>query len=207
MHGFDRGPADQTRALFADPAAVHGGVGFVVLRRQTCPGPQLVRTTESVHVTDLGDEHRPQGLTRPRGLSSPPRSRDTGMSIRDEGEPAGVTITITAAVGSSTSGLRVRQEARGVCDAVISTLNRRGDSWQAGTLLRKAVDGPRLQVACRDAHRALDRDSPTIVRTAGRRAALDGRRLGARLPRPSSSPETGSRLLRSLVHERPLQSH
>ena len=40
-------------------------------------------------------------------------------------------------------------------------------------------------------HRALDRDSPTMARTAGRRAALGGRRLGARPPRPPPSPETG----------------
>jgi hypothetical protein len=32
LHGLDRRPAHQPRTLFRDPAAVHGGVGFVVFR-------------------------------------------------------------------------------------------------------------------------------------------------------------------------------
>jgi len=36
-----RRPADQTRALLGDPAAVHVGVGFVVLGRQPGPAGQL----------------------------------------------------------------------------------------------------------------------------------------------------------------------
>ena len=41
LHGLDRGPADQPAALLGDPAAVHGGVGLVVLRGQPRPRRQL----------------------------------------------------------------------------------------------------------------------------------------------------------------------
>jgi hypothetical protein len=46
--------------LFGDAAAVHGGVGFVVSGCESGPGRQLAGPGESVHVTDLGDEHRSQ---------------------------------------------------------------------------------------------------------------------------------------------------
>jgi len=41
LHCFDRGPADQPRALFGDPPAVHGGVGLAVSRGQPSPASQL----------------------------------------------------------------------------------------------------------------------------------------------------------------------
>ena len=58
FHRFDRCPPHQTRALFGDPAAVHRGAGFVVRRRQPGPTGQLRRSSEAVHVPDLGDEQR-----------------------------------------------------------------------------------------------------------------------------------------------------
>ena len=66
---FYRGPADQPAALLGDPAPVHGGVGLVVLRRQPRPRRQLGGSIEPVHVTDLGDEHRPQDRARLRESS------------------------------------------------------------------------------------------------------------------------------------------
>src|SRR4051812_18963171 len=43
-----------------DPAAVHGGVGFVVAWGQPGPAGQLGGSGEATDVADLGDEHRAQ---------------------------------------------------------------------------------------------------------------------------------------------------
>ena len=60
LHGLDRGPADQPRALFGDPAAMHGSVGLAMLRVQPGPAGQLRRPREPSDLADLGDEHRRQ---------------------------------------------------------------------------------------------------------------------------------------------------
>ena len=70
--GFDRGPADQPRALLGDRAAPHDGVGLVMLGCQPGPRTQLARPREAGDVTDLRHEQRREdppdpvdGLDRP----------------------------------------------------------------------------------------------------------------------------------------------
>ena len=74
------GPPDQPGALLGDPAAVHGGVGLVVLGGQPGPRGQLRRSGEPGHVTDLGDEHRSQDRSDARDRPGPPRSRGRSAS-------------------------------------------------------------------------------------------------------------------------------
>ena len=73
LHRLDRGPADQPGALLGDPAAVHVGVGLVVLGGQPGPAGQLRGAGEPGDVTDLGDEHRAQDRPDPGDRAGPRR--------------------------------------------------------------------------------------------------------------------------------------
>ena len=75
LHRLDRGPTDQSRTLFGDPAAVHVGVGLTVLGGQPGPAGQLRGVLEPGDVADLGDEDRTQDRPDPGNLLAPPRSR------------------------------------------------------------------------------------------------------------------------------------
>jgi len=57
---LDRGPAHQPGALLGDPAAVHVGVGLVMLGSQPGPAGQLRRRREPGHLADLGDDTAPR---------------------------------------------------------------------------------------------------------------------------------------------------
>ncbi len=59
-------PSGPAAALLGDPAAVHGGVGFVVLRRQTCP------TTPACPDHRIGAHHRSRRRTPPPGIDPTP---------------------------------------------------------------------------------------------------------------------------------------
>ena len=89
LHGFDRSPADQPRALFGDPAAVHLRVGLVVFRCQSSPTCQLRWLAEAADVPDLGNKHRAEYWADPRnglngliaGVSTQPVSNQLGEQL------------------------------------------------------------------------------------------------------------------------------
>ena len=83
LHRLDRRPPHQARALFGDPAAVHGGVGFVVSGCESGPRRQLTGPGESVHVTDLGDKHRSQHRA---DAEDPPTFTGTTCQLRGSGQ-------------------------------------------------------------------------------------------------------------------------
>ena len=60
LDGFDGGPPHQLGTLFGDVPAAHHGVGLVVARGQPGPRTQPGGIGETMHVSDLGDEHRAQ---------------------------------------------------------------------------------------------------------------------------------------------------
>ena len=65
VNRFQRGPAHQLRTLFGDLAAHHLGIGLAVTGRQPSPRAQRFRRSESIDVSDLGDEDRCDGAPTP----------------------------------------------------------------------------------------------------------------------------------------------
>ena len=89
LHRLDRGPTDQSGALFGDPAAVHVGVGLAVLGGQPGPAGQLRGVLEPGDVADLGDEDRTQDRPDPgdlldrqiAGVAGQPAADDAGEQV------------------------------------------------------------------------------------------------------------------------------
>ena len=115
LNGLDRRPAHQPGALLGDPAAVHVGVGLVVLGGQPGPAGQLRQRCEPGDVADLGDEHRPQHGPDRRGSAGPRGSRGRCATGRGPAWRTGRSRSPEPSISRRSEAIRARDRAPSSC--------------------------------------------------------------------------------------------